>query len=85
MSFNTDRTIALEKAFNKKNKMEIQKNIHEIVKSIPVNVTLVAVSKTKPISDLQEAYDGGQRVFGENKIQEMACLLYTSPSPRDSR
>ena len=72
MSFNTDRTIALEKAFNKKNKMEIQKNIQEISKSIPANVTLVAVSKTKPISDLQEAYDGGQRVFGENKIQEMA-------------
>lgn len=72
MSFNTDRTIALEKAFNKKNKMEIQKNIQEIIKSIPANVTLVAVSKTKPISDLQEAYDGGQRVFGENKIQEMA-------------
>ena len=72
MSFNTDRTIALEKAFNKKNKMEIQKKIQEIIKSIPANVTLVAVSKTKPISDLQEAYDGGQRVFGENKIQEMA-------------
>ena len=72
MSFNTYRTIALEKAFNKKNKMEIQKNIQEIIKSIPANVTLVAVSKTKPISDLQEAYDGGQRVFGENKIQEMA-------------
>lgn len=52
--------------------MEIQKNIQEIIKSIPANVTLVAVSKTKPISDLQEAYDGGQRVFGENKIQEMA-------------
>ena len=52
--------------------MEIQKKIQEIKKLIPENVTLVAVSKTKPVADLQEAYDGGQRVFGENKIQEMA-------------
>ncbi|TXD48332.1 YggS family pyridoxal phosphate-dependent enzyme [Polaribacter sp. IC073] len=51
--------------------MEIQKKIQEIKDSIPKNVTLVAVSKTKPVADLQEAYDGGQRVFGENKIQEM--------------
>jgi pyridoxal phosphate enzyme (YggS family) len=51
--------------------MEIQKRITKIKKSIPKNVTLVAVSKTKPIADLQEAYDAGQRVFGENKIQEM--------------
>ncbi|AUC84002.1 YggS family pyridoxal phosphate-dependent enzyme [Polaribacter sp. ALD11] len=51
--------------------MEIQKKIQEIKNSIPENVTLVAVSKTKPVSDLQEAYNGGQRVFGENKIQEM--------------
>lgn len=36
------------------------------------NVRLVAVSKTKPIEDLQEAYDAGQRVFGENQVQEMA-------------
>ena len=32
----------------------------------------MAVSKTKPVTDLMEAYDAGQRVFGENKIQEMA-------------
>ena len=35
-------------------------------------VTLVAVSKTKPVADLMEAYEAGQRIFGENKIQEMA-------------
>src|SRR3546814_2794821 len=35
------------------------------------DLTLVAVSKTKPISDIMEAYNGGQRIFGENKIQEM--------------
>jgi len=49
----------------------IKENLLKIQTSIPKNVTLVAVSKTKPIADLQEAYDAGQRVFGENKIQEM--------------
>ena len=51
--------------------MNIKENLKEILDSIPKNVTLVAVSKTKPIADLQEAYDAGQRIFGENKIQEM--------------
>lgn len=51
--------------------MSIETNLLEIKKSIPENVTLVAVSKTKPVSDLQQAYDAGQRIFGENKIQEM--------------
>jgi pyridoxal phosphate enzyme (YggS family) len=50
----------------------IGKNVQNIKSKLPENVTLVAVSKTKPIVDLQEAYDAGQRVFGENKIQEMA-------------
>jgi pyridoxal phosphate enzyme (YggS family) len=50
----------------------IGKNLQNIKSKLPENVTLVAVSKTKPIIDLQEAYDAGQRVFGENKIQEMA-------------
>ena len=49
----------------------IQQNLQNIKNSLPNNVTLVAVSKTKPITDLQEAYNAGQRVFGENKIQEM--------------
>jgi hypothetical protein len=49
----------------------IRENLLEIQKSIPEKVTLVAVSKTKPVADLQQAYDAGQRVFGENKIQEM--------------
>jgi pyridoxal phosphate enzyme (YggS family) len=52
--------------------MNISKNIKEFQLKISKNVTLVAVSKTKPNEDLQEAYDAGQRVFGENKIQEMA-------------
>lgn len=51
--------------------MSIASNLEQILKYIPKHVTLVAVSKTKPISDLLEAYQAGQRVFGENKIQEM--------------
>lgn len=51
--------------------MSIQENLAQIKTTLPEEVTLVAVSKTKPVSDLQLAYDAGQRVFGENKIQEM--------------
>ena len=52
--------------------MTIRANIERIRKELPEGVTLVAVSKTKPLADLMEAYIAGQRVFGENKIQEMA-------------
>ena len=51
--------------------MSIAKNLTEIKSQLPAHVTLVAVSKTKPVSDLMEAYNEGQRIFGENKIQEM--------------
>ena len=51
--------------------MSIQQNLTEIKSQLPTHVTLVAVSKTKPVSDLMEAYNAGQRIFGENKIQEM--------------
>jgi pyridoxal phosphate enzyme (YggS family) len=51
--------------------MSITNNLQTIKSQLPNHVTLVAVSKTKPISDLMEAYNAGQRVFGENKIQEM--------------
>jgi pyridoxal phosphate enzyme (YggS family) len=51
--------------------MSIKDNLLQIQSTIPTNVTLVAVSKTKPVADLMEAYEAGQRVFGENKIQEM--------------
>lgn len=50
----------------------IQENLQNIKATLPKNVTLVGVSKTKPIEDLQEAYNAGQRIFGENRIQEMA-------------
>lgn len=52
--------------------MSIATNLLGIKTSLPEHVTLVAVSKTKPVSDLMEAYEAGQRIFGENKIQEMA-------------
>ncbi|GAB5562944.1 MAG: YggS family pyridoxal phosphate-dependent enzyme [Winogradskyella sp.] len=51
--------------------MRISDNLQKIQSTIPSHVTLVAVSKTKPVSDLMEAYNAGQRIFGENKIQEM--------------
>jgi len=51
--------------------MTIAENLNLIKQNLPDNVTLVAVSKTKPVSDLMEAYEAGQRIFGENKIQEM--------------
>jgi len=59
--------------------MSIKKNLNDIKASLPEHVTLVAVSKTKPISDLMEAYNAGQRIFGENKIQEMANKYENMP------
>lgn len=59
--------------------MSIQSNLLEIKASLPENVTLVAVSKTKPVADLMEAYEAGQRIFGENKIQEMADKFEQMP------
>ncbi|WP_369995691.1 YggS family pyridoxal phosphate-dependent enzyme [Winogradskyella sp.] len=59
--------------------MSIKQNLQNIKSNIPQHVTLVAVSKTKPISDLMEAYDAGQRVFGENKIQEMVDKFDNMP------
>ena len=49
----------------------IQTQPNSVRAQIPEQVTLIAVSKTKPVSDLQVAYDAGQRHFGENKVQEM--------------
>ncbi|MEP3837582.1 MAG: YggS family pyridoxal phosphate-dependent enzyme [Algibacter sp.] len=51
--------------------MSIKENLNNIKSKLPEHVTLVAVSKTKPVNDLLEAYNAGQRIFGENKIQEM--------------
>lgn len=51
--------------------MSVENNLIKIRKSISNDVTLVAVSKTKPIEDIKVAYDLGQRDFGENKVQEL--------------
>ncbi|MGE5394642.1 MAG: YggS family pyridoxal phosphate-dependent enzyme [Candidatus Saccharibacteria bacterium] len=51
--------------------MSIAENIDRIKSTLPAQVTLVAVSKTKPAEDILEAYQHGQKVFGENKVQEM--------------
>ena len=52
--------------------MSITTNIEEIQNELkPIGVTLVAISKTKPLEDIQEAYDAGHRIFGENLVQDM--------------
>lgn len=51
--------------------MSIVQNLTEIKSQLPAHVTLVAVSKTKPVADLMEAYHAGQRIFGENYVQEL--------------
>lgn len=50
---------------------ELVERIHQLKATLPETVQLIAVSKTKPSSAIQEAYDGGQRAFGENKVQEL--------------
>lgn len=52
--------------------MSIATNLESIKQSLPEHVMLVAVSKTKSAKEIMEAYNAGHRVFGENKIQEMA-------------
>lgn len=59
--------------------MSIQKQLLSILEGLPKQVHLVAVSKTKPNADIEEAYAAGQRIFGENKIQEMTQKWETLP------
>lgn len=59
--------------------MGIRERLLELKSSLPEQVTLVAVSKTKPVADLMQAYDCGQRVFGENKVQEMVEKYHQMP------
>lgn len=51
--------------------MSIQQNLLELKSTLPSSVTLVVVSKTFPVEDIREAYNAGQRDFGENRVQEM--------------
>lgn len=59
--------------------MEIRKKISAILKEIGNNVTLVAVSKTKPDTLIKDAYDFGQRDFGENKVQDLKAKAERLP------
>lgn len=59
--------------------MSIKNNLNNISNTIPESVTLIAVSKTQPVASILEAYQAGQRAFGENKIQEMAEKFDTLP------
>lgn len=58
----------------------IKENLTNIQKKLPSGVTLVAVSKFHPVERLMEAYDAGQRVFGENRPQELAMKVPLMPS-----
>lgn len=59
--------------------MDIRENIRKIKEGLPSNVTLVAVSKTKPVDDILEAYDSGHLIFGENKVQDLVQKYETLP------
>ena len=55
---------------------EVRENIRQACRRAgrdPKEVTLIAVSKTKPVPMLREAYEAGARDFGENKVQELAA------------
>jgi len=59
--------------------MSIKNKLQNIKLNLPKNITLVAVSKTKPVELLNEAYNQGQRIFGENKVQEMVDKFEKMP------
>lgn len=58
----------------------IQTRLAQIKSTLPPGVELVAVSKTHPVEAIQSAYDAGQRIFGENKVQEMTAKHSQLPS-----
>jgi pyridoxal phosphate enzyme (YggS family) len=59
--------------------MTIESNLQKVKLSIPSHVKLVAISKTHPVDIVMEAYNSGQRVFGENKVQEMVSKYEAMP------
>jgi pyridoxal phosphate enzyme (YggS family) len=59
--------------------MSVQLNLKEVIATLPPQVRLVAVSKFHPNEALQEAYDAGQRIFGESKVQEMTQKYESLP------
>jgi pyridoxal phosphate enzyme (YggS family) len=59
--------------------MNIKNNINNLRQSIPPNCKLIAVSKTNPVEKIKEAYDAGQRSFGENRVQELTPKFEALP------
>ena len=59
--------------------MSVSDNLNKVKQHVPSHVTLVAISKTHPIDQIMEAYNAGQRVFGENKVQEMVSKQEVMP------
>ena len=57
----------------------IKENLNQIQSSLPAHVTLVAVSKTHPVEVVEEAYNAGQRIFGENRVQELVPKFEQMP------
>ncbi len=60
--------------------MSIKDNLLRLHRELPPEVKLIAVSKTKPVEVIEEAYAAGQKVFGENKAQEMALKYEQLPT-----
>ena len=60
--------------------MNIAESIRSLQLSIPGHVSIVAVSKTKPVAAIMQAYVAGQRIFGENKVQELVLKHSQLPS-----
>ena len=59
--------------------MKIKDKLYHLKSSLPSNVVLVAVSKTKPVNEYIQSYDAGQRIFGEYKVQEMTIKQLQMP------
>ena len=60
--------------------MSIKNNIEKFTQTLPKGCRLIAVSKTQPVEKILEAYEAGQRLFGENKIQELTAKYESLPN-----
>jgi hypothetical protein len=59
--------------------MSVKENLELLRRSVPENVKIVAVSKFHPVEQIREAYDGGQRIFGESRVQELVAKQAVLP------
>jgi hypothetical protein len=59
--------------------MNVKNNIEKFTQTLPGGCRLIAVSKTQPVEKIQEAYAAGQRLFGENKVQELTAKYVMLP------